>query len=164
MDVGDLSVAMAKAFQSALVDQAACSDSFDFFEDRSGTRMELQPRVPASAPTQVFLHDAMHCRRIAALKLKNCCQDNVTADVKDALVVAELHVVTVYNPTLSLLRQDHCRVEHISDEHGALAFRLRLEEMQVLPDSTSDGAGNSDVMFEPRPASLDGLWNDLANN
>src|SRR5689334_11310477 len=70
VNVGDLGVAVAKSFESNLIDQSAGTHTFDFLEDRASARMVLEPGMLAAAPAQVLLHDAMHDCLIAALELE----------------------------------------------------------------------------------------------
>jgi len=77
MNVGDLRIAVSESLESALIDEPACSHSFDLLEYRAGAWMKLQPRMPGAAPAQVFLHDLVHCWSITALKLKSHRERNV---------------------------------------------------------------------------------------
>ena len=116
-----------------------------------------------SAPAQILLHDAMHHSIISGCKSESGSEHNVSAAVENARVISKLMYSrsTVRRP---LPREDRCRFEDVGDEHCALACRLRFEKMQVLPDSTANGAGNSNVVLEARPAALNRLWNDLTND
>src|SRR6266545_754682 len=104
--------------------------------------------MSASAPAQVFLHDAVHHRCIAGQEFESRGKHHISASVKDARIVPEFHVLAVDDATLSLLGEDHRRLEYISDEHRSLARRLRLEKMQILPDGTANRARDSNVMLQ----------------
>jgi hypothetical protein len=51
--------------------------------------MDLEPGVPRAAPAQVFLHDPMHYRRVPPLQLEAHGQHNVSAVVKDRIIISE---------------------------------------------------------------------------
>ena len=62
VDVRDLGVADAKALEPALIDEPAGADALDLLEDRTGARVPVEPGMPAAAPAQILLHDAVHRR------------------------------------------------------------------------------------------------------
>jgi hypothetical protein len=106
MDVGDLGVAMPKTLQAALIDQSSRADSFDFLEDRSRTWVKLKPRMPASSPTEVFLHDSMHYRCVAGHELERGGQYYIPAAMENAGIVSKLHVVPAYDTPVSFFGQN----------------------------------------------------------
>ena len=59
VDVRDLRISDAMAFETALVDKATGADTFDLLEDAASARVPIEPRVFSSAPAEVFLHDAV---------------------------------------------------------------------------------------------------------
>jgi hypothetical protein len=103
--MGDLRVSVAKSFQSALIDQAACPHSFDFLEDRPSARVKLKPWMPGSAPAQVFLHNLVHGAGVAALKLESHCKGDIAALMEDARVIPKLHVIRANGFPAALFRQ-----------------------------------------------------------
>ena len=84
--------------------------------------------------------------------------------MKDGVVVAEIHVARVDRLALALRAEDLARLEHLGDEHRALALGRRREEVQVLPDRAADGARNADEVLEPRPAAVHGFRDQVAHH
>ncbi len=162
--VGDLGVAVPEALQPALINEAAGADSLDLLEDRSCAGVKLQPRVPAPAPAQILLHDALHDVHVAALETKGHREGNIASPVQHARIVAEAHVLAVHHPTLALLRQDLRGLEHFLNEHRALAIRGRREEMKILPDGTTGRARDADVVLDSRPTTMDGFLDQLRDD
>src|SRR5688572_10715852 len=110
--------------------------------------MILEPRMLSAPPAQVLLHDAMHHRLVGALELERHRERDVPALVEGARIVAELHVLLVHGPAITLLHQQLGRFEDFGDEHGALTLRCGRKEVQVLPHRTSYGARDSDIMLK----------------
>ena len=164
MDVRDLRVADAVALEAALIHQPPRAHALDLLEDRPGAGMELEPGMPRAAPAQVLLHHAMHDGPVAARELERRRQHDVAAMVEDRVVVAELHVVRPHRAPLALLAQDVAPLEHLGDEHRALALGSRGQKVQILPDGSADGAGNPHVVLESRPAALHRFGDDLAHD
>jgi hypothetical protein len=148
MNVGYLSVTVPESLQPALVDESAGAHAFDLFEDRSGTRMKLKPRVPDTAPAQIFLHHFVHCRGITPLKPESDGKSNIATLVENARVISELHVVCADGLAFALLGKQVTRVENVGDKHCTLAFRFGLQEVEILPDSSADSAWDAYIMFE----------------
>lgn len=157
VNVRDLRVTVAETLQSDLVDQPTGSNSFDLLEDRSGTRVILEPWVLAAAPAEIFLHDAVHDGFVTTLELKGHGERDIPLFVKRAGVVPELHVIPVDGSSFTIMRQQLGRLEDFSDEHRSLSGRSGREKMQILPDRSAHGAGNSDVVLQAGPFALDGL-------
>src|SRR4051812_15745010 len=96
--------------------------------------MPVEPWVPAPTPAQIFLEDSVEHRWIRAGKPKRRGKNDVPTVVKYRVVVPELHIARCNDFSLALFRQDLARVEHLGDEHCALALGRRRQEVQVLPD------------------------------
>ena len=105
VDVRYLGVAIPESLQSDLIDQPASTDALDFLEDRAGARMILEPGMLASAPAQVFLHDAVHGCLIAGLQFERDGKRNISLFVERARVVAEVHVVAIDGLSLAVVRE-----------------------------------------------------------
>ena len=164
VDVGDLCISMAVTLEANLIDQPPRSDTLDFLEDGSGARVVLEPRMLPAAPAQVLLHDPMHHCLVSALELEGHGQGDVTLFMEGARIVPELHVVPVDGASFTFLGQELGRVKHLGDEHRTLSCRGRREKMKILPHGTANGARYSDIVFEPRPSTLDGLGNELCHD
>jgi hypothetical protein len=164
VNVRNLSVSNAETFEPALVDQSSCTDAFDLLEDRACARVNVEPRVTGATPTQVLLHDSMHRRYVARGETKRDGQRDVAAFVKDAGVVAKSHVLPTDGVPCTVLVEQLSRLEHFLDEHGPLAVWRWGEEMEILPDRTANGARNTDVVFQSRPAMSDRLRYQIAHD
>ena len=68
------------------------ANALDLLEDRTGARMNLEPRMTRTAPAKVLLHDAVHAIRCRRARAERHGQRDVAPVMKDARVVAELHV------------------------------------------------------------------------
>ena len=90
----------------------------------------------------------MHYGGITGDELKGYRQHDIAATVENARIIAELHVLPVDSSAIALFGQDFSAFEDISNEHGALPLWLRLEEMEILPDGTSDRAWNPDIVLQ----------------
>ena len=84
--------------------------------------------------------------------------------MKDGIVVAEVDVVGPHGLSLTLLGEDLARLEHLGDEHRALAFGRRREKMEILPDRAADRARYADVMLQSGPSSGDRLTNQVLDD
>src|SRR5688500_273802 len=164
VDVGYLRIPMAMAFQATLIDQPASSHSFDLLEDRTCARVKLEPRMARTAPAQVFLHDAMHDAGVFALELEGHRESDVTAVMQNARVIPELHVIPVDSLPVTVCRKNVAGMKNVCDEHRALPLGLVLEEMEILPHRAADRAGNSNVMLDARPSSLDRFGDDVGHH
>jgi hypothetical protein len=114
-------------------------------------------KIDPATPAEVLLHDPVHDCLVATLELERHGQRDVTLLVERARVVAELHVLAINGLSSAVVRQQLRRLEDLGDEHRSLAFWCRGKKMQILPYRSAHGAGNSDVMLETGPATLDGL-------
>src|SRR5690349_16081704 len=164
VNVRDLSVPNAKTFEPALVEQSSCTDAFDLLEDRTSTRVNLQPRVTGATPTQVLLHDSMHRPDVAGREAKSDRQRDLAAFMKNAGVVAKSHVLGANGVPDTMFVEQLGGLEHFRDEHGSFAVGGRGEEMQILPDCTAHCARNSDVMLQSRPAASHRLRDEIAHD
>ena len=126
--------------------------------------MPFEPRVSSAAPAQVLLHDAMHDVGILPLELEGRGEREILPVMEDRVVVPEVDVVPIDRLALALLREQFGRLEHLGDEHRALALGSGREEVQVLPDGAANGARNADVVLESRPAAPNGFRNDLRHH
>src|SRR5918912_1238397 len=158
------SFAVSEALEPALVDEAPRADAFDLLEDRAGARVPVEPRVARAAPAQVLLQDAMHRGGVARRQLERRREHDVVAVVEDAVIVAEADVVLADRLPLPLGAQDLARLEHLLDEHRALALGRGGEEVQVLPDGAPDRARDPDVVLESRPAAAHGFEDEVAHD
>src|ERR1700716_1215966 len=68
VNVGNLCIAVAETLQADLIDQPPGPDALDLLEDRACAGVILEPRVLASTPAEIFLHDAVHDRFVAPLE------------------------------------------------------------------------------------------------
>jgi len=114
--------------------------------------MPLEPGVPASTPAQILLENALQRALVGARELERGGEHDVTAVMKNGVVIAELHVVGPDGLALALLGEDVARLEHFRDEHRSFAFGRGREKMQVLPDRAANSARNAHVVLEARPA------------
>src|SRR5215216_5201694 len=164
VDVGDLSVADAKALEPALVDQTARANALDLLEDRPGARVNLEPRVTGAAPAQVFLHDTVHGARVATVELERHAERDLVTLMENARIVTELHVRLVNDMPLAPLIEQLGGLEDLFDEHGSLSLRRRRKEVQVLPDRSANRARNTDVVLEARPTTTNHFRNQVAHD
>ena len=162
--VRNLRVAHAKALEAALIHQPTSAHSLNFLEDRASARMPLKPRMPRAAPTQVFLHDAVHHIGIAAFELEGCSEYDVAAVMKNGVVVPELHIRRVNRRPPVVLLQQLRRFKHLGNEHGPLPFRRGRQEMQILPDCAANGAWNTYVVFQSGPTSPNGFGDECRHH
>ena len=163
VNVRDLRVAVAETFQSDFIDQPTGSDAFDLLENRPRTRVVFEPWVLSTAPAEIFLHDTVHDAFITTLELEGHRERDIPLFVERAGVVPELHVIPVDGLPSAIMRQQLRRLEDFSDEHRSLSRRGWREEVQILPHSPANGAGDSDVVLEARPSAFDGLRYQLCH-
>src|SRR4030081_1096056 len=67
VNVRNLGVALAEPLQANLVDETAGANTLDFLEDRASAWMVLEPRMLATTPAEIFLHNAVHNRFVPPL-------------------------------------------------------------------------------------------------
>src|SRR3954469_24851534 len=79
VNVRDLRIADAMAFEPALIHEATSAHTLDLLENGSCTGMPLQPWVARPAPAQVFLKNPMHHGRITTLQMKRRGENDVGA-------------------------------------------------------------------------------------
>src|SRR5262249_10734058 len=148
VNVRNLRVTLTESLQTALIDETPGPDALDLLEDRAGARMPIEPRVPAPAPTQILLKDAVHRRLIASAQAESRSEHEVAPVMEHRIVVTEVHVVRSDGLALTLFGEDVARLEDLGDEHRALAVGRRREKMEVLPDRAAHGARDPDVMLQ----------------
>src|SRR5512138_2200629 len=164
VDVGNLSVSDAKSLEPALIDQSPSANALDLLEDRAGARVDLEPWVTRTSPAQVLLHDTMHRCGIAGGEAKGDRERDFASVVKDARVVAETHVRVIGEVAHAALVEQLGRLEDLVDEHRPFAVRGRRQKMEILPDSTADGARNADVVLQARPSASNRLGDEVAHD
>ena len=164
VNVRNLCVTMAESLEADLVDEAAGADTLDFLENRARTRVIFEPRVLATAPAEIFLHDAVHDRFVPSLELESHRERDVALLVERAGVVTELHVLPIDGLSPAVVGQQLRRIEDFRDEHGSLPRWGWRKKVQVLPDCSTDRAGNSDVVLETRESALDSLRYQLCHH
>src|SRR5689334_7135747 len=103
MQVGNLRIADAMALQSTLIDQSTRADVLDLLEDRSGARMDVEPRVTRPAPREVLLEDLVHPITVTRRQREPHCQRHIAMMMQDARVVSECHVVTIGGASFAAL-------------------------------------------------------------
>jgi len=164
VNVRNLCVTVAESLEADLVDEAPGANTLDFLENRARTRVILEPRVLATTPTEIFLHDAVHDRLVPSLELESHCERDIALLMERAGVVTELHVVPIDGLSPPVVGQQLCRIEDFRDEHGPLPRRSGRKKVQILPDRSADRAGDSDVVLETRESALDGLRYQLCHD
>src|SRR6266513_4963107 len=148
MDVRNLGITVSESLQSDLIDKPTRAYPFDLLENRARAGVIFEPGMFATAPAKIFLHDAMHHRRIAALELEGYRQDNIALLVENAGVVPELHIVPVDGRAPAIVGKNLCRFKHFCDEHRSLACRSWRKEVQILPYRPAYGARDSNVVLQ----------------
>ena len=164
VNVRNLRVTVAETLQSDLIDQTPGTDTLNFLEDRAGTWVILEPWMLAAAPTEIFLHDAVHDCFVAPLEVESHRERDVPLLMECARVVAELHVVPIDRLSPAIVCQELGRLENFRDEHGPLSRWGRRKKVQVLPDRSADRARNPDVVLQTRQSALDGLRYQLCHH
>lgn len=157
VDMRNLRITVPKSLQADLIDQTARTDSLDFLEDRASAGMVLEPRMLATAPAQVFLHDAMHNSLLPWFKPEGHGKGNISLLVERTGVVAEIHVFAVDGHPLAIVCQQLGRFENLGDEHRPLASWGRRKEVEVLPNCAANRAWDSDVVLESGQVAFDCL-------
>jgi hypothetical protein len=84
--------------------------------------------------------------------------------VEHGVVVAEPHVVGAHGPALVLLAEDVAPLEHVGDEHRAVALGGGREEVQVLPDGPAHRARDADEVLDPAPPALDRVEDEVLDD
>ena len=84
--------------------------------------MDLEPRVTRPAPAQVLLHDPMHRSDVTAREAECDGEGDFVTRMQDTSVIPEPHVLPIDNAADALFVQQLGRLEHLLDEHGALAL------------------------------------------
>ncbi len=159
VNVRDLRVAMAETLQADLVDETPGADALDLLEDRPRARVILEPRVFATTPAEILLHDAVHDCLITPIELESDCEGDVALLVEGAGVVTELHVIAIDRLSPAIVGEQLRRLEDLGDEHGPFPRWCGRKKVQVLPDRSADSTGNPDIVLQTRQPTLDGLRN-----
>ena len=87
--------------------------------------MPVQPRMLATAPAQILLHDAVQRRGVPLREAEGRGENDVATMMKNRVVVAKLHIVRPNGAPLVLFAEDLARLEDLGDEHGAFTLRGR---------------------------------------
>ena len=124
----------------------------------------FQPRVPCAPPAQILLKHAMHCPGITRFELKCHVQYDVAGVMKNGIVVSESDIRGINVRALTGFTPDAARVEHLGDKHRTSAVGRRGQEMQILPDRSADGARDTDVVFQSRPAMRNGVADQIRHD
>src|SRR6185437_15043259 len=89
-------------------------------------------------PRQLRFSCMIRCMMAGSLRWSwNVGEHDIGAVMKDAVVIAEVHVIGVHRAPLPFLAQNVARLEHFRDEHRAFPLGRGRVIVQILPDGAT---------------------------